>query len=53
MQGVGYDSCTTLTYTIYSDNDKDVLVLTANEVAASGFLNRTEVHEHHQHKIQK
>ena len=42
-QAVGHDSCTTLKYTIYSDNDKDVLVLTTSEVAVNGFPNRTEV----------
>lgn len=42
-QAVGHDSCTTLKYTIYSDNGKDVLVLTTSKVAMNGFPNRTEV----------
>ena len=42
-QAVGHDGCTTLKYTIYSDNGKDVLVLTTSEVAVNGFPNRTEV----------
>lgn len=42
-QAVGHDSYTTLKYTIYSDNDKDMLVLTTSEVAVNGFPNCTEV----------
>ena len=39
------DNCTTLTYTIQSDSEEVVMVLTANEVAVTGYPNTTYVYK--------